>query len=231
MYWSIPKIWEGSTAIIIGGGPSILKQFEVPLPLIQAVYSKQSPPNVYSPYLEPLHDKHVIAVNMAYKLGDWIDVLFFGDSKYWAANKQELVKFKGLRVTCGLGIPPDKRLKMLRRANRNPTLANFGICTLDQYVCWNNNSGAAAINLAVHFGVKRIILLGFDMSLDEGNNQHWHKFYAGDKATVQTTFNSHLKGFPAIARDLKALGIECINANPESKIPDFVKMNYKDIPW
>lgn len=229
MFWKVPKIWEGSTVIVIGGGPSILKQFDVPKDVVASVYEGRSQPDVYSPYLTPLHDKHVIAVNMSYKLGPWVDIMFFGDPSFWTRFNKELVLFKGLRVTCADTLQEDSRVKSVKRgrAGKNP----FGISTDPSTVCWNNNSGASAINLAVLLGAKRIILLGFDMNLDAEKNQHWHKFYSGAPKTIGSTFRKHLAGFPAISVDLKALGIDCINANPLSAIGDFSKVNYKDISW
>ena len=67
------------------------------------------------------------------------------------------------------------------------------------------------------------------MRLDESNNQHWHKFYSGNIRTVGGTFKKHLEGFPSIARDAKKLGIEILNANPNSAIEDFRKVTLKDI--
>lgn len=228
MVWKIPRVWEGGTVIIIGGGPSIVKQFNIPEEVVKKVYQGTSP-SIYSEYLKPLHKHHVIAVNMAYKLGDWVDMMFFGDAGFWPKYKADLLNFKGLRVTCNPELEETSKLKIIKRADRNPRLLKKGICTEPNTVCWNSNSGSAAINFAVHLGVKRIILLGFDMTLDGGSNQHWHKFYSGNVKTVEGTFKKHMTGFPDMAADLKKLGIEVINANPESKIEAFPKMNFKDI--
>jgi len=227
--WKIPKVWDGGTVIIIGGGPSILKQFDIPQELVNRVYKGRDQPNVYSPYLKPLHNQHVIAVNMAFKLGDWIDIVFFGDTGFWKAHKVDLLQFKGLRVSCANGDDQDMRIKYVKQITPNNPEHIKGICTKESMVCWNNNSGSAAINFAVHLGAKRIILLGFDMTLDGGNNQHWHKYYTSPLQTVKSTMKNHMKGFLDMAADLKRLGIECINANPDSKIEEFPRMNFKDI--
>lgn len=228
MIWSVPKVWKNSTVVVIGGGPSILRQFDVPQNVIQSVYTGQSQPSVYSPYLKPLHDKHIIAVNMAYKLGTWIDIMFFGDPSFWRRFSKELLLFKGLRVTCASSLLNEGGVKSVKRG-RAKGKRPFGISTDPSTICWNNNSGASAINLAVLLGAGRIILLGFDMALDAQKNQHWHKIYSSKPTAGPSTFRKHLQGFPAISADLKALGIECINANPESAIVDFPRVNYRDI--
>jgi len=227
MIWTVPKIWNGGTAIIIGGGPSILKQFNVPQSIIQGVYTKKLSPEAYSPYLSAIHKQHIIAVNVAYRIGPWIDVVFFGDKSTWDEEKANLRNFKGLKVSCatGCGLENEASVKWLRRDPRR----KVGISDNPSLISWNRNSGSAAINLAVHFGAKRIILLGFDMQLDANNNQHWHKMYASPLKTVQFTMGKHLMGFPQMKADLDKMHIEVLNANPDSKITSFRKLNFKDI--
>ena len=225
MKWKVPKLWEDSTAIVIGGGASILKQFNIPNSVVNDVFTGKSKPVVYSPYLEQIHSSHVIAVNVAYKIGNWIDIMFFGDVSTWHEDSENIVQFKGLRVTCAKELDDDSRLKWLQRDPRK----RHGISTNPEMVSWNNNSGAATINLAVHMGAKRIILLGFDMKLDEEKNQHWHKFYSTKEKDITSTFRKHLSGFQEIKRDADLLGVEIINANPTSAITQFPRMNFKDI--
>lgn len=225
--WNPPKIWEGGRCFIIGGGPSMPREFGVPEEIIQDVLSGRSKPEAYSPYLKRIHTEHIIAINMAYRLGDWVDVLFFGDDGFWANNKNDILNFQGLRVTCARNIEGllQRRIKVMLRDPSKPV----GISTKAGAVGWNKNSGAASISLAAQFGVKQIILLGFDMKLDGKQNQHWHKFYGGNKKTVAGTFKMHKRGFPAIAEDAQRLGIEILNASPESTITEFKKVSIKNI--
>lgn len=224
--WKIPEIWKDGACIIIGGGPSILKQFNIPDSLVQEVYSGKRDVSAYSPYLSLIHDEHIIAVNMAMKLGNWVDVLFFGDRSFWQTHKSEILKFNGLRVSCDWkNNLNDPRVKVL---TKNPTHRQ-GITFKPGLISWNFNSGAAAINLAIQFGAKKIILLGFDMELDANNNQHWHKYYTSSLKTVGQTMARHLKGFPIIAQDIKGKGIEIINCSPDSKIDCFRKANIWEV--
>jgi len=221
--WEIPKIWGGEQCIIIGGGPSIVEQFNIPADVVQSVYKKQCSPDVYSPYMKAIHNEHVIAVNMAFKLGPWVDMLFFGDKGFFKRTQEEIFAFKGLRATCARGVTEyGGRIKVLEQNKKKR-----GIEFSPTSICWNFNSGSAAINLAVHLGVKKIILLGFDMQVDKQKNQHWHKFYQGNKKTVGGTMNMHLKSFPIIAEDLKGK-VEVINASPNSRIECFPKMSIEE---
>lgn len=224
MYWKVPNIWEGERCFIIGGGNSITEQFEIPAEVVQSVLRKESSIDTYSPFLSFLHNKHNIAVNEAFKLGKWVDILFFGDFGYWKRNTESILNFKGLRVSCckEMKLPG---IKMLEKRPRN----HIGISSKPNQVCWNFNSGAAAINLAVHLGVKEIYLLGFDMNLDKDQNQHWHSSYHTDIKIVGGTFKRHLIGFPRIKEDAEKLGVKIYNVNPYSAIQCFEKLTMKEV--
>ena len=223
--WKIPKMWKGGTCIIIGGGPSMPRQFGVPESIIQKVQEKKLSPKVYSDYMTSIHDQHVIGVNMAYILGDWIDVLFFGDRAFYLKEKQGIDKFKGLRVTSN--VETGNAEGPIKLVQKHPRVVH-GVSFIPEYVCWNGCSGGAAINLAIHFGVKRIILLGFDMYIEDAKHQHWHKAYPMVGANDVDNIEYKPHAFPRIAKRLKGK-IEVINASPESAIPSFPKMAFKDI--
>ena len=94
MVWSVPKLWEGGECWILGGGSSLAVQFGVPDEIIQKVLRKELPVSAYSPYMSAIHDKHVIAVNAAFLLGDWIDMLFWGDKRWYLTNRLRIAEFK-----------------------------------------------------------------------------------------------------------------------------------------
>lgn len=227
MIWRVPEIWKDGTAVVIGGGTSLIEQFNIPADVVSKVYSGEADISVYSPYLSLIHPEHCIAVNMAYKLGDWVDCMFFGDDGFWKKRKDDLALFKGLKVTCMTeNNVRDSRVKVILKNSRKKQGITF---TPPGVISWNFNSGASAINLAIQFGAKRIILLGFDMYLDEGNNQHWHKVYKSSLNTVHDTMKKHLSGFPVIAEDIEGKGIEIINCSPKSSIACFPKANIWEV--
>jgi len=201
------------------------RQFGIPAEVIQEVLLKKQSPAVYDKYLQVLEKEHVIGVNMAY-LFHCVDVLFYGDDSFFKSHKEQILAFQGLRVGCP-NRPEAKyaiRVKALKRVKTNE-----GLTDRSNSVVWHSNSGGAAINLAYLFGAKQIILLGYDMDLDTNQNQHWHKEYHGNVTTIQGTFKRHKACFPSIASAAQKKGIEILNANPESKIPDFKKVNLSDI--
>ena len=224
MRWQVPRMWNGEDVWIIGGGPSTMRQFDVPEQVIQSVIEKGQSLSVYSEYFRPLHDKHVIGVNVAYMIGTWIDMVFFGDSNFFLKQEHGLARFPGLKVSCH---PQTDRIVWIKYLAHDKTHSK-GISSNPRLVSWNQNSGAAAINVAAHAGAKRIILLGFDMSLDKQGATHWHSIYRQGKKVIPP-FQKHLKGFPMIAIDARRMGIEILNASPESAIRCFKKVTVKEI--
>ena len=78
MSWNPPKIWSNSTAFILGGGPSVA-----------------------SHNLKPLVDKRVIGVNNSVFFGpDIVDVVWFGDVKWFDWHRDKLKNFPGIVATC-----------------------------------------------------------------------------------------------------------------------------------
>lgn len=227
-------MWEGGECWIIGGGPSMPLEFGVPEHVIKGVLSGELPLSAYSPFLSPIHGKHVIGVNAAFLLGDWIDVVFFGDGGFYFANKRLLDVYPKVKVSCNPNIAKKQGVfdvKYLPRSGRHSS----GIVSQGNMVAWNLNSGAASISLACQFGVKRIYLLGFDMQLGEGSAQHWHAHYKKASNPIKQRdpkhlpFDRHLTSFSMVANDARRLGLEIINVSPNSKITVFKRVKLSDV--
>jgi len=220
MYWRVPKIWEGGCVWIIGGGPSIPKLFNVPDTVVKKVLEGELDESAYSPYMKAIHDEHIIGVNAAFLLGDWIDVVFFGDSKFFLKFRQQLEHFGHLKISCAQAALKQNWVHSLRRDRKH----RRGISVDPTAVSWCGNSGCAAISLAYNAGVKKVFLLGFDMKLDDNCSQHWHSRYKKTRTSKNPAerknlpFHKHLPAFPVIAKDAKRLGLEIYNVSPDSAI-------------
>jgi hypothetical protein len=228
-------MWEDDDVWILGGGPSVAKQFGIPDEVVDSVIKGTSPASVYSPYMSALHDKHVIGINVAYLIGDWIDMIFFGDIGFFLKHQQGLAKFPGLKVSCHPQMAKYDWVKHTPRDENHPR----GISDSPKMASWNGNSGAAAISIAANAGAKRILLLGFDMKLDDNKMQHWHNCYGkvesrktrDPRKPNHLPFDRHLRGFSEIARDAKRRGIEILNVCPDSAIKEFPKYTLKELLW
>lgn len=238
MLWHVPRMWEDGKCYIIGGGASILRQFDVPTELAVSIQNNQIPLSHLSPYFAPIHGEHVIAINSAYKLGPWIDVMFFGDSGWYEKNRLDLALFTGIKVTCAIRLIDSfssVNIKCIERDKKK----RHGISKEPGMVSWNAHSGGAAINLAVAFGVKTIYLLGFDMNSDNGKT-HWHGEYKkrlptvapprqrGKVPSTKPPYIRHLRAYPDIAQDAKRMGVQIINTNSASAITVFPT---EERPW
>lgn len=229
--WKIPKIWEGGECWIIGGGPSMPRQFGIPESLVEEVLNKDKPPAEYGPYLTPIHDKHVLGINAAFMLGTWVDIVLFGDAGFYFKHKKALDVFPNVKVACSPELRRSRKVYQLKHSPRDGGKP-LGITKRPYHLSWNMNTGAAGINLAYHLGAKRIFLLGFDMTLGPYDTQHWHSVHRPRGSRIhpkKLPFQKHLRGFPEIASDAKRLGVEIINVSPDSAIRDLPKVSLKEV--
>lgn len=80
------------------------------------------------------------------------------------------------------------------------------------------NSGFQAINLAAQFGATRILLVGFDMHT--GSGLHWYgrnTWHAANNPTPPNLMRWR-DTFGREAPKLRAMGIEVVNASPDSAL-------------
>lgn len=152
----------------------------------------------------------VIAVNRSHELVPFADLLYAADHEFWRANLAAR-DFPGLKLSQDPSAVRQFGLHPVRvRGPRHQILT-------DQAGVVGNggNSGFHAVNLAVQFGARRIVLIGFDLTLAGG--VHWHADHAHKNPDA-----------PALARwasildsqagRLSALGVEVINTSPISAL-------------
>lgn len=194
---NVPRLWNG-TVFVLGGGPS-LKEMD----------------------LSSIHDQPVIGVNDAFKLGHWVDVIWFGDSRWYNWNKYYLNYHPGIVFGC----PPTS--KIFPKVIQVDRKEGFGLTSVRHQVVWNKSSGASAINLALHLGAKRVVLLGFDMKVVDGQH-NWHNNH---KHFPNTNIyeKRFLPPFEKIASDAKGLKLEILNATPGSALTLFPMVNLADV--
>lgn len=188
--WSVPRIWEGGTCYVLGGGPSLAKLD-----------------------IERLRGERVIAVNNAYQLARWIDVMYFMDKVWFGWHQDELLKWPGIKVCCAVGLGHIRWLRCLEMGKRG------GLDDRPTHLCRGSNSGCGGVGLAAKFGVKKIILLGYDMQAIKGR----HNYHKDHKRKVpnniyQTQF---VRSFDILKKSLDEQGIEVINATPGSLLDTF----------
>lgn len=189
-YSKVEPIWKGETVYLIGGGPS-LKNFE----------------------WNSLTGKKTIAINKAIKYYPKADVMYWTDGRIYTWYKKEIHEFKGLKYTIRpMAYSVD--VKILRRGKK------FGFEPSLNTISHGNNSGYAAINLAIHLGAKKIVLLGYDMGMTS-DGSHFHDGYPVNATSAKIYKEQFLPGFDILKNELKGKDIHIFNASPLSNLKTF----------
>lgn len=184
----VPRLCTAGTIVCLGGGPSLTATD------VNAVRGQANA---------------VIAINDAYRLAPWAEVLYACDAKwwYWHHEKPELQAFAGLKFALDPSAKRFRGVQVLRKTGEtglelDPTGLRAG-----------RNSGYQAINLAVHLGAARIVLLGYDMQ-----GGHWFGHHPDQSGPP---FNICLQRFATLVAPLKAAGVEVINCSRKTALTCF----------
>lgn len=91
---------------------------------------------------------------------------------------------------------------------------------------WGGNGGFHALNLAVQFGLRKIILCGFDMSL--ANGVHWHGRHGGGLNNPTQGNIDRWRGIlDAQAPALAERGVEVVIGSPGSSLSAYRKLELR----
>ncbi|HKJ75234.1 MAG TPA: hypothetical protein VKA19_14055 [Alphaproteobacteria bacterium] len=156
----------------------------------------------------------VIVVNTSYRLAPWADLLYACDAKWWWAYEPQ---FQGLTVSQDARAPES--------VLRVPSINEPGLSLDPMVIHQGGNSGYQALNLAVLLGVRRILLLGYDMQ----GGDHWHGAHPPglvsltDKATARWREN-----FGTTLPDLERANVEVVNCSRQTALTCFPRMSFED---
>jgi hypothetical protein len=198
--------WSGRAVAIIASGPSA-KKAGVGL----------------------LRDKMpMIAIKENVELAPWADVVYGCDAAWWR-NKLGLKDYKGLKVSWkGDNSHPPADYPDIRRIDI--TLKSDELIFEPTGVLGSGgNSGFQALNLAVQFGAKKILLIGFDMH--DRSGVHWYGRNQGNGRNnpSQENFARWRKAFEVAAPKLKTRGVEIVNASDNSDLKCFERCKVEDV--
>ena len=150
-------------------------------------------------------------------------MLYACDATWW--NEYAGVPhFEGLKYTqddCALVYPT---VTYIRSVNKPGLSFNRSI------IHQGANGGYQAINLAVHFGVNRIILLGYDMQEGPDGQKHHH----GDHPKGMTNpdkgnYGRWIDAFGTMEPDLNRAGVEVINCTLDSALTCFPMAKLEEV--
>lgn len=205
---AIDRRWNGGTCIVAATGPSLTKEVAAECEAAHA------------------GGVHVIAVNDAYRLLPFADLLYACDQRWWELHLSAM-QFAGERWTCHHADTPQKEkikfatdhgLQLVRGKHssgfsRDPACIHYG-----------NLSGFQAINVAILFGCVRIVLVGMDMHTRNGRH------FFGNHPSPLNNGSSFVEWVPLFRDAAKTLplGIRIINATPGSALDCFPMMVLAD---
>lgn len=182
----------------------------------QTIFIAAGGPSLTRETAKHLHGRHVIAINSAWNIVPEADYVFFADARWWRQFKP---KFMGVGVTTS-----DLKLPGIMRLNK---VEPFALSPDPHCVALRKTSVTGAINLAVHLGATRIVLLGVDGKLSPEGRRHNHS----DRypwPIKRGCFDDHAAEFAKIAPSARKMGVEIVNANPDSAINVWPKHSLQD---
>jgi hypothetical protein len=187
-----PVLWPGGTVVVMATGPSLTRE--------DVEYCRGRVDGA-------------IAVNCAYLFAPWAEVLYGTDGLQFWAWYPEARAFPGLRYCL----------------TDNPygiaTFHNTGDAGLERDPTGlrsGQNSAYAAINLAVHMGARRIVLLGVDAGRGPRGLRHAHPDHpTSSRADLEPNYFLMRHFFPTLVAPLAEAGVEVVNCSRSTRLECF----------
>jgi len=210
--------WRGKPCFIVGGGPS-LRGFNWNL----------------------LKGRRTIGINRAFEKFE-PTIIFSMDTRFlnWLVNGEyakrfsdgavSYEKFKQSRAykvwlaTYTLSLPEEFFIVKVY-INYDHGLRAFTY-TMEKGIGHGNNSGYAALNLAMCLGADPIYLLGFDCSHSNGHS-HWHAGHP--QPQTEKTVTDFIPFFERAAALIKPRHVRVINLNPGSALNCWPKQPHEEV--
>jgi hypothetical protein len=190
-YARVPALCPGGTVVCLGGGPS--------LHLDDVDYCRGK--------------ATVVAINDAWRLAPWADALIASDAAWWSYYKG-VPAYTGLKFCLEASAAKWPGVQVLRNTGAE------GLETEPTGVRTGRNTGAAAINLAVHFGASRVLLLGYDMEAKNERNSHW---FGAHPIGLRggSPYPLFRQMFATMVAPLRALDVQVINCSRHTALTCF----------
>lgn len=137
-----------------------------------------------------------VAVNLSWKMAPFADVVYGGDMAFWDAYGSEI------------DVPAEK-WTCTRTAS-----VKHGLNLHAAYGPYN--SGSRAIQFALDRGAARVILIGYDCSVDDGT--HWHGDHKLTKNPTPDRVRLWHRQFAAVALQAKVKKAQVVNCSRETAL-------------
>jgi hypothetical protein len=195
----VPRDWAGETAVVVATGPCLTEE--------DVTYCRGK--------------ARVIVVNNAYQLAPWADCMYATDAQFWHWHRgaPDYTGPKWSMEHSQWGNYRERYPDVQRLRNTGPSGLEHEPTGLKN----GRNSGFAAVNLAYHYGAKRIVLIGFTMQ-SIGGKSH----YFGEHPNRQRSpYRQFRERFATLVKPLHKVGVEVINCSRQSVLECFPKRDLR----
>lgn len=194
--------WDGRSVFLLGGGPS-LRGFD---------------------FLALQERGIVVAINDAIRAVPWADCGFTIDVTWLGQRQQDIAEFVrgGREMLAAVPASYMRGQAGVRYVERQPGAWLSDTMTT---VYTGDNSGFAALGMAMQRGAKRIALLGYDMTVPG----HFHAGYPWVSRYGAQDYGRWAAMFGVLATFAKQNGVSIINCNPASAVACFPFGSWEEV--
>lgn len=205
----ISRSWEHEPCFVLATGPSLTNDVLTRVRMAR------------------ITDKwRAISVNDAYKRAPWSDALYACDNNWWTIHGN---CFEGPKWACHQALDGNNKTDLDKEIGLNLVHGKDGdTFSVDpSYIHHGCNSGFQAVNLALHFGCKYIVLVGFDMRLIDGEAHFFGKHPDPLGNGDDNTYRNFANQFATAAKSLPT-DVTIVNATPNSAMTCFPMMGLNE---
>ena len=162
----------------------------------------------------------LMVISDNYKLAPWADWMYSPDFLWWKHHAEGTRQFEGERWTIDKDAAREYGLFYVASADKEGLSPDLNV------IHTGDHSGFACIGLAVAFGFRKIVVIGYDC----GATGDTHNFGEHPpEVRVGRHYPDWLKHYPQLAADLKFREIEVINSTPVTAIDVFRRAPLEDV--
>lgn len=160
----------------------------------------------------------VYAVNDAYKIAPWANILYAADHSWWQQHKGAS-DFQGKKYSVSSEACAEYKDIHYIAGKSAPEWS-----VSPDYIATGGNSGFQAMNLAAIHGAKKIILLGFDYGFKAGTPKH----FFGDHPGPINRGSDYPQWIDRINKAALHIKIPVVNCSRETAITCFPRQIIQD---
>lgn len=201
--YKITPLVTAPLGIVIAGGPSLNDSQIEQLTLY--------PENLF-----------IVGVNNAFEICAFLNVLYAADDGWWKHHADRVPQYMD-RFSTWDGSSTDKPpFPIDERINYLKGVPGYGFATNTDELVLGGHGGHHAIQIAMHYGCRRILLLGLDMRRLDGK-AHWFGDYKDDQFNRRINYDGYLPMMNAGAKQAAKRGVEIVNCSSRSALTCFPK--------